>query len=116
MSGHGKSLDHSYYVEVAASQGNAVLTEGTGTVLYRIIIVPATTAPGAVTIHDGNGTGEDNIAVYTGGTVGADLTPIVIDFGPHGIRARNKTGTLTSEGWFIDTGANMTVIACVQHR
>ena len=88
------------YETVAASQTAQVLgtTGAVGDVLDNIIIVPATTAPGAVTIADGGGSA---ITVYTGGTVGADLTPINIE-----LNIESAAGA-----WKVTTGLNLSVIA-----
>ena len=88
------------YETVAASQTDQALgaTGAVGDVIDRIVIVPATTAPGAVSIKDGGGSA---IPVYTGGTVGADLTPIIIP-----LESESKAGA-----WSVTTGANLSVIA-----
>lgn len=105
------------YVAVAASQGNAQLTLRAGTILRKILVVPATIAPGAITLHDGTGVGETNLTVFTGtAAYDAGLAPFTIDFGEQGIRARNVVGTLDAEGWHIDTGANVSIVACVQEQ
>lgn len=87
------------YETVAASQTAQALgaVGAKGDRIERIIIVPATTAPGNVLLLD-NAT---SITVYTGGTVGADLIPMVIDIG----------ATSVSGAWKITTGANVSVIA-----
>jgi len=87
------------YETVAASQIAQVLgaTGGTGDVLEGLLVIPATTAPGAISILDD----ATSITVYTGGTVGADLTPFAIPIG-----AKSKNGA-----WKVTTGANLSVIA-----
>lgn len=87
------------YETVAASQTAQVLgaTGAAGDHIKRLVIVPATTAPGNVLLLD-NAT---SITVYTGGTVGADLTPIVLELGM----------TSVSGAWKVTTGANVSVIA-----
>ena len=87
------------YETVAASQTAQALgaTGATGDYISRVIITPATTAPGVVTLLD-NAT---SIPLWIGGTVGADLTPIVIELGMVSV----------SGAWKITTGANVTVIA-----
>lgn len=92
-----------YYTDfktVAASQTDQMMgpNGAAGDILSRLIIIPATTSPGAVSIEYG----ATNIVVYTGGTVGADLTPIVLELG-----IRSPSGG----GWEITTGANVSCIA-----
>ena len=84
---------------VAASQADQQISSNKGGIIQRIIIVPATTAPGAVSYKDGSA--DSARTVYTGGTVGADLTPIQIELGIRG------AGT---DGFYITTGANLSVI------
>ena len=91
------------YELVAASQSVQVLGPNTATtkqgdLLERLIITPETTAPGLVAIKDGSGTA---INVYTGGTVSAELQPIIVPIG-----ARSAIGS-----WQITTGANVHVVA-----
>lgn len=95
--------DNWTYETVAASQTDQMLggSGAKGDILERLIIVPATTAPGVVQIKDGDGSA---ITVYTGGTVGADLTPIVVDV--HAICT-----AATTPGWKVTTGANVSVVA-----
>lgn len=88
------------YETVAAGQTDQVLgaTGAAGDVLETLIIVPATTGPGVVQIQDGSGTA---ITVYTGGTVGADLTPISL-----------RLDIVSVAGaWSVTTGANVSVLA-----
>lgn len=94
MSGAG------HYETVAASQSDQILgaTGAVGDYLQRIIIVPATTTPGAVSIKDGNGSA---ITVFAGGTV--TVAPIVVDIGM-------KTVNATTPGWKVTTGTNVSVI------
>jgi hypothetical protein len=87
-----------HYETVAASQTAQILglVGRTGDYIERLIIVPATTGPGLVTIIDGS----TSIPVMvTGGTT--TLVPIVIELGMYSI-----TGA-----WAITTGANLSVIA-----
>lgn len=88
-----------FYETVAASQTAQVLGANGSRLdfLESILVVPASTTAGAVTILDGS----TSIIVYTGGTVGADLTPILIPLG-----LCSKTGP-----WSITTGAGVSVIA-----
>lgn len=91
-----------YYVTVAASQTDAVIqssTGATGDYLDYVIVIPATTAPGVVTIKD-NATA---IISYVGGGTTALLTviPFTINVG-----AFSRSGA-----WKITTGANVSVVA-----
>lgn len=94
------------YTTIAASQTDQALeqTSGSGKVgntLTRLIIVPATSAAGAVSIKDGSGSG---ITVFAGGgtTALTDLSPIVVE-----LDAVSNDGA-----WSVTTGANVSVIAC----
>lgn len=89
------------YETVAASQTKQVLgaTGGAGDVIASLIIVPATTSPGAVTLFDGAGTG---IVLFAGGATSVpSLTPITVPL------------NLTSldGAWSVSTGANVSVLA-----
>ena len=86
------------YETVAASQTAQVLglNGAQGDYIERLIIVPATTGPGLVTLIDGS----TSIPIMvTGGTT--TLEPIVVDLGMYSV-----TGP-----WKITTGANVSVIA-----
>lgn len=86
------------YETVAASATAQVLgTAGAqGDFIERLIIVPATTGPGLVTLIDGS----TSIPIMvTGGTT--TLIPIVVE-----IHAHSQTGP-----WKITTGTNVSVIA-----
>lgn len=87
------------YETVAASQSDQVLgpTGSSGDILERLIIVPATTGAGSVSIKDGTGSA---ITVFVSGTL-SDLHPIVIPIG-----ARSTSGA-----WKVTTGSNVSVIA-----
>jgi hypothetical protein len=87
------------YETVAAGQTAQVLgsTGAVGDVIERLVITPATTAPGVVTLIDG----ATNIMPWLGGTVGADLKPFVIELGMRSV----------SGAWKITTGANVSVVA-----
>lgn len=95
-----RRLDSSSYEPVAASQTDQALgaTGAIGDLLHRLIIVPATLTPGAVSIKDGAG---GAITVFTGGAV-VDLAPFQIPLA--GIRAGGA-------GWKVTTGANVSVLA-----
>lgn len=89
--------DATTYETVAASQTAQVLgpVGAAGDYLKSLIIIPATTGAGNVTLLDGS----TSISVFVSGTL-ADLTPIVIPFGMY-----SATGA-----WKITTGANVSVI------
>lgn len=86
------------YKTVAANLGPVVLgpTGAVGDILTSVLVIPATTAPGAVTITDG----ATNTVIFIGGAV-VDLTPFSI---PLGIAS-------TTGPWKITTGANVSVLA-----
>jgi len=90
------------YETVAASQTDQALgaTGATGDYLSGLLIVPATTAAGAVSIKDGSGS---SITVFAGGGTTA-LTTLIPFFVPLGI----KSG---SGAWKVTTGSNVSVIA-----
>lgn len=88
------------YETVAASQTDQALgaTGAAGDWLAGILIVPATTSPGAVSIKDGSGSA---ITIFTGGGISvADLTPIFV---PLGMRS-------ASGAWKVTTGAAVSAI------
>lgn len=88
------------YETVAASVTDQVLgsTGAAGDLLSDLLIVPATTSPGAVTIKDGAGAA---ITVFTGGS--SSVSNLVSFSVPCGMRA--------ATGWKVSTGANVSVIA-----
>lgn len=88
------------YETVAASQTDQALglTGGTGDYLHALVVVPATTGAGTVSIKDGSGSA---ITVFTGGGTLADLSTSVIE-----LRIRSRSGA-----WTVTTGANVSVIA-----
>ena len=89
------------YETVAASQTDQALgaTGATGDFLNLLLIVPATTSPGAVSIKDGAGSA---ITVFTGGTDSvSNLVPFTVSL-----------GLLSGAGaWQVTTGANVSVLA-----
>lgn len=91
----------SKYETVAASQSDQILgaTGAVGDYLAGLLIVPATTGAGSVSIKDGNGSA---ISVFVTGTL-ADLRPIYI---PLGI----KCTAVTTPGWKVTTGANVSAV------
>lgn len=88
------------YETVAAGQTDQSLgpNGNAGDILERLIIVPATTGAGTISIKDGSGSA---INVFVTGTL-SDLKPHVIQIGAR------STGT---GGWKVTTGANVSVIA-----
>lgn len=86
---------------VAASQTDQVLgaTGATGDYLSGLLIVPATTSPGAVSIKDGGGAA---ITVFAGGagSVGF-LVPFFVP-----VLSKSTAGA-----WSVTTGANVSVFA-----
>lgn len=89
------------YETVAASQTDQVIgaTGQIGDYLKGVLVVPATTSPGAVSIKDGSGSG---ITVFTGGATSVgSLTPFLV---PLGIKS-------AAGAWKVTTGANVSAIA-----
>lgn len=89
------------YETVAASQTDQVLgaTGAAGDYLSGLLIVPATTSPGAVSLKDGAGAA---ITIFTGGASSvASLVPFFAT-----ILAKSTGGA-----WSVTTGANVSVIA-----
>lgn len=90
------------YRTVAASQTDFVLgaTGATGDFLQGVLIVPGTSAAGAVSIKDGGGS---SISIFAGGGTTAlqDLKPLWAPIG-----ANSGAGA-----WKVTTGANVTCIA-----
>jgi hypothetical protein len=90
-----------FYETVAASQTDQVLgaTGFKGDFIEGILIIPATTSPGAVSIKDGSGSA---ITVFTGGASSVPgLVPIPVPMGM----------TSNSGAWKVTTGTNVSVIA-----
>lgn len=89
------------YETVAASQTDQVLgaTGASGDYLAGVLIVPATSAAGAVSIKDGSGS---SITIFAGGGTTAlpTLAPIFVPLGIYS----------TSGAWKLTTGANVTAI------
>lgn len=87
------------YETVAASQTDQSLgpVGGSGDILERLIVVPATTGAGNISIKDGSGSA---ISVFATGTL-SNLQPFIISIG-----ARSTSGA-----WKVTTGANVSVIA-----
>lgn len=93
-------VSDSDYETVAASQ-TAQVIGGSGAVgdyLAGVLVVPATTSPGAVSIID-NAT---SITIFTGGASSvSNLVPFMIPLGMKSV----------SGAWKITTGANVSAIA-----
>lgn len=88
------------YETVAASQTAQVLgaTGATGDVIDGILVIPATTTPGVITLLDG----VTSIPLFVGGAGSVTfLSPFFIPLG-----LVSKTGA-----WKITTGANVSCIA-----
>lgn len=88
------------YETVAASQTDQALgaTGAAGDFLQGVLIVPATTSPGAVSIKDGSG---NSITIFTGGA--SSVGSLVSFFVPLGIYS-------VSGAWKVTTGANVSAI------
>jgi len=88
------------YETVAASQTDQALgaTGATGDYLAGVLIVPATTSPGAVSIKDGAGS---SITVFTGGA--SSVSNLVPFFVPLGLKS-------ASGAWKVTTGTNVSAI------
>jgi hypothetical protein len=85
---------------VAAGQNAVVLgaTGGKGDWLSHILIVPTSTAPGAVSYQDGSGTPR---VIFAGGTVPTPASFAV----PIGLQSN------TAAGWKVTTGSNVAIVA-----
>jgi hypothetical protein len=87
-----------FYETVPAGQ-TAQEIGGTGGVadfISHILVVPATTSPGAITLIDGG----TSFTVFTGGTV-SDIRPFHIS-----LMMYSKNGA-----WKVTTGSNVSVVA-----
>lgn len=88
------------YETVAASQTDQALgaTGAAGDYLAGILVIPATTSPGAVSIKDGGGS---SITIFTGGATSvADLKPFFVQIG-----AKSAAGA-----WKVTTGTNVSAV------
>lgn len=91
------------YETVAASQSEQPMgaTGAVGDYLAGVLIVPATTSPGAVSVKDGNGSA---ITIFAGGAGSvATLHPFFVPIGARCVAA-------TTPGWKITTGANVSAV------
>lgn len=95
------ALSATEYETVAASQTDQVLgaTGATGDYLAGVLIVPGTTAAGAVSIKDGAGSA---ISIFAGGGTTA-LTTLIPFFVPLGIKS-------AAGAWKLTSGANVTAL------
>jgi hypothetical protein len=87
------------YETVAASQTAQVLgaTGAIGDYIKGVLVIPATTSPGVVTLLDG----ATSIPIFVGGATSvADLKPFFVPLGMKCLGA----------GWKITTGANVSAI------
>lgn len=95
------SLAGAEYETVAAGQTNQTLgaTGATGDLLTGVLVIPASTSPGAIAIKDGGNTA---INVFAGGASSiSSLHPFFIPLG-----VRSGAGA-----WQLTTGANVSAIA-----
>lgn len=93
------AISEGNYETVAASQTEQILgaAGSAGDYLRGLLIVPATTGAGSVSIKDGTGTA---ITVFVSGTL-ADLRPFFLD-----LWMRSNAGA-----WKVTTGGNVSVVA-----
>lgn len=96
-------LPGSEYETVAASQTDQTLgaTGAAGDLINGLLIVPATTSPGAVTLRDGSSP-DQSFIVFTGG--GSSVSNLVSFYIPLGIRS-------VIGAWKVTTGTNVSVVA-----
>lgn len=89
------------YEPVAASQTDQILgaTGAVGDYLSHLLIIPATTGAGNVSIKDGNGS---SISVFVSGTL-PSLVPFVVPWGGACVNS-------TTPGWKVTTGANVSAV------
>lgn len=91
-----------HYETVAASQTDQALgaTGATGDMLTGLLVVPASTSPGAVSVKDGSGSA---VTVFAGGTDSIGfLIPFFIYMGD---------SVSTGGAWKVTTGASVSVVA-----
>jgi hypothetical protein len=94
-----KDISNGEYETVAASQTAQVLgaTGGTGDYISGLLVIPATTSPGAIALLDG----ATSITVFTGGASSvSNLVPFFIPLGMISV----------SGAWKVTTGASVSVI------
>ena len=91
-----------YYFAQPASTGPTAIQSAAGAIgdyISGVLIIPASTSPGAVTLTDGNGSA---MTIFAGGA--NSVSNLVPFFVPLGAVSRN---TLSSGSWKIQTGANV---------
>ena len=94
-----EQVDGSEYKTVAASSTDQVIgptTGATGDFLSAVLVIPATTAPGVVTIKDNT----TAVISWPGGTL-PSVVPFLIPVGANSVNG----------AWKITTGANVSVFA-----
>jgi hypothetical protein len=96
------------YQYVAASATNTVLgtsLAGTDDYIMGVLIIPESTAAGAVSIKDGS---DSSMTIFGGGGVTSlgSLIPFPVPLG-----LKSRTGA-----WTITTGTNVHVIVCGQFK
>jgi hypothetical protein len=88
------------YETVAAGQtGQAIGTTGTkGDVIAGVLVIPATTSPGAVALLDG----ATSMTIFPGGASSvSNLVPFFIPF---------PAKSVSANGWSVTTGSNVSVV------
>lgn len=97
-----ESVPDGEYATVAASQTTQVLGAGggaAGDILIGVLVIPASTSPGAVQVKDGGNTA---VTIFAGGATSVvDLRPFWI---PLGILSTNGK-------WQVTTGASVSAVA-----
>ncbi len=91
------------YETVAASATAQALgaTGATGDYLSGLLVIPATTSPGSVTLYDGSSSPDVGITLFVGGSTSvSNLVPFFI---PLGMISR-------SGAWKVTTGSNVSCI------
>jgi hypothetical protein len=97
---NGVDISNVKYETVAASQTNQTMggAGATGDFLAGVLVIPATTSPGAVSIKDGAG---GAITIFTGGASSvSNLVPFFVTIG-----ANSAAGA-----WAVTTGADVSAI------
>lgn len=98
-SGEEAFCDEYEKVEASANAQALGATGAAGDFLAGLLIVPASTSPGAVSIKDGGGSA---ITIFTGGASSvSNLVPFFVPIG-----AKSLAGA-----WSVTTGANVSAIA-----
>ncbi len=98
-----KDISAGEYETVAASATAQSLgaTGAAGDYISGILVVPATTSPGAVTLFDGSSSPDVGITLFTGGATSvSNLVPFFIPLGMISL----------SGAWKVTTGSNVSCI------